>query len=350
MASRDAERIEAAAARIGALPVVFDSADLDAVDGVVDAVERELGPIDVYVANTGGPPTGDDPLGFSRAEWEAAYRTLVLSPMAFVSRLLPAMRERGWGRVVGVSSSTVREPLPHNQLSNAHRPGLVSAFKILARQVGGGRRDPQQRAAGADRDRPAVRQRGLARGGRGRGARDGAGRPGGDGRGDRRRGRVPVLRAGVVHHRDDAARRRRAAAHPSELGTSGTPRRWLAAAGVRRRRGRARGDLLEQPLGDDGVGDPGAARGCGGRGDGDRGRSPARARGLGAGGVRRGVALVGEEGLRAVGGPAEFRGCRGRLAALQRARRARELSVVRRCGVEMGRVTSGGPSVRGFPR
>jgi len=134
VASRDAGRIEAAAARIGAVPIVFDSQELDAVDGVVDAVERELGPIDVYVANTGGPPTSDDPLAFSRAEWEAAYRSLVLSPMAFISRLLPAMRERGWGRIVGVSSLTVREPLPNNQLSNAHRPGLVSAFKVLATQ------------------------------------------------------------------------------------------------------------------------------------------------------------------------------------------------------------------------
>ena len=135
VASRDPARIEAAAARIGALPVIFDSEDLDAVDGVVDRVERDLGPVDIYVANTGGPPAGDDPLGFSREEWEAAHRTLVLSPMAFIERVLPGMRERGWGRVLGISSSAVREPLPHIQLSNAHRPGLVAAFKILAKRA-----------------------------------------------------------------------------------------------------------------------------------------------------------------------------------------------------------------------
>ena len=134
VASRDPERIGAAAARIGAFPVVFDADDLDAVGGVVDAVERELGPVDVYVANTGGPPAGDDPLGFTREQWEAAHRTLVLSPMAFLERLLPGMRARGWGRVVAVSSMTVREPLPNLQLSNAHRSGLVAAFKILARE------------------------------------------------------------------------------------------------------------------------------------------------------------------------------------------------------------------------
>jgi 3-oxoacyl-[acyl-carrier protein] reductase len=113
---------------------VFDSADLDAVPGVIDEVESALGPIDVYVANTGGPPAGPDPLAFSREQWEAAHRTLVLSPMAFLERLLPAMAARGWGRVVAVSSSAIREPLASIQLSNAHRPGLVAAFKVLAKR------------------------------------------------------------------------------------------------------------------------------------------------------------------------------------------------------------------------
>ncbi len=133
VASRDTERIADAATAIGAHPVVLDSGDLDAIPGVLEAVEAALGPVDVYVANTGGPPAGPDPLGFSRAQWERAHRTLVLSPMAFLERLLPGMRERGWGRVVAVGSSASREPLAALQLSNAHRPGLVAAFKILAR-------------------------------------------------------------------------------------------------------------------------------------------------------------------------------------------------------------------------
>jgi 3-oxoacyl-[acyl-carrier protein] reductase len=55
--------------------------------------------------------------------------------MAFLERLLPGMRERRWGRVVAVSSMAVREPIPGLQLSNAHRPGLIAAFKVLARRV-----------------------------------------------------------------------------------------------------------------------------------------------------------------------------------------------------------------------
>lgn len=137
MASRSAERIEAAAAEVGAgaRGYAFDSGDLDAVPALVERVEADFGPVDVYVANTGGPPASPDPLAFPREQWEAAHRTLVLSPVAFLQRLLPGMRERGFGRVVGVGSMAVREPIDALQLSNAHRPGLVAAFKVLARQA-----------------------------------------------------------------------------------------------------------------------------------------------------------------------------------------------------------------------
>jgi 3-oxoacyl-[acyl-carrier protein] reductase len=135
VAARDEGRVRDAADRIGGHGMVFDSDELDAVPGVVASVEEALGPIDVYIANTGGPPAGADPLGFTREQWEAAHRTLVLSPMAFLTRLLPGMRARGWGRVVAVGSMSVREPIAALQLSNAHRPGLVAAFKILAKQA-----------------------------------------------------------------------------------------------------------------------------------------------------------------------------------------------------------------------
>jgi 3-oxoacyl-[acyl-carrier protein] reductase len=135
IAARSRDTVEETARRIGATGYVFDSDDLDAVPGLIAEVESALGPIDIYIANTGGPPMGPDPLAFPREQWEAAHRTLVLSPMAFLERLLPGMRERGWGRVLAVSSSSVREPIPTIQLSNAHRPGLLATFKILARRV-----------------------------------------------------------------------------------------------------------------------------------------------------------------------------------------------------------------------
>jgi 3-oxoacyl-[acyl-carrier protein] reductase len=134
IASRSAERIEAAAAEIGARGYRFDADDPSTAPALVDQIQADLGPIDVYVANTGGPPAGPDPLAFTTEQWEGAHRSLVLAPMAFLERLLPEMAERGFGRVVAVGSSTVLEPVDNLQLSNAHRPGLVAAFKVLARQ------------------------------------------------------------------------------------------------------------------------------------------------------------------------------------------------------------------------
>jgi 3-oxoacyl-[acyl-carrier protein] reductase len=133
-----AEALEAEGARVAVAArssesFPFDSADLGAVDGLVDAVEARLGPVDVYVANTGGPPPGADPLGFTDEQWEAAHRSLVVSPMAILRRIVPGMRARGFGRVVAVSSSAAREPLEGLQLSNANRPGLLAALKLLAR-------------------------------------------------------------------------------------------------------------------------------------------------------------------------------------------------------------------------
>jgi 3-oxoacyl-[acyl-carrier protein] reductase len=133
LTSRSTDRAEEVAGQIGGCGYAFDSDDLDAVPGLIDAVERDLGPIDVYVANTGGPPAGD-PLEFTREQWEAAQRTLLLSPMAILQRLIPGMSDRGFGRVVAIGSMAVREPIDALQLSNAHRPGLVAAFKVLARQ------------------------------------------------------------------------------------------------------------------------------------------------------------------------------------------------------------------------
>ncbi len=134
IASRSRERIDATAAKIGATGFVWDTADVDAAAGLLDTVARELGPVDVLVTNTGGPPRGD-PLGFARADWEAAYRSLVLAPMALVEHALPGMRARGFGRIVNVASTSVREPIAGLMLSSSHRAAMVTAFKTIALEV-----------------------------------------------------------------------------------------------------------------------------------------------------------------------------------------------------------------------
>lgn len=133
--SRSRERIDATAAEIGAAGFAHDTDDLDAVGRLVREVVDGLGPIDILVTSTGGPPPDVNPLGFSREQWETAYRSLVLSPMAFIEHVLPGMRARGWGRILNVASISVREPISVLMLSNSHRSATVAAFKTIARDV-----------------------------------------------------------------------------------------------------------------------------------------------------------------------------------------------------------------------
>lgn len=126
---------EQAASELGVAGFAWDTEDLDAAARLLRDVEGRLGPIDVLVCNTGGPPAGASSLEFSREQWEAAYRSLVLGPMALIERVVPGMRRRGWGRILNVVSTTVREPVPNLMLSNTHRAGMLAAFKTVSSEV-----------------------------------------------------------------------------------------------------------------------------------------------------------------------------------------------------------------------
>jgi 3-oxoacyl-[acyl-carrier protein] reductase len=135
ISSRSAERIEAAAERIGARGFVHDAGDAVAAPALVRRVEAELGPVEILVASTGGPPGGADALAFTLDQWRAAYETLVLGTIALVRAVMPGMQARRWGRVLSLSSSVAREPSPILVLSSGHRAGLLAALKTIARQV-----------------------------------------------------------------------------------------------------------------------------------------------------------------------------------------------------------------------
>lgn len=138
ISSRSPERLAEAAAEVGEGTVVLaaDSADLDAVAALPSKVAAALGPVEILVVNTGGPPMGGA-LEHEVAEWEAAYRSLVLSPKVLADAVVPGMRKRGSGRIVNVGSSSTREPIPFLNLSNAHRMAAVGFLKTLAGEVAG---------------------------------------------------------------------------------------------------------------------------------------------------------------------------------------------------------------------
>lgn len=135
VSSRSLERTRPVAEEVGGEAFAWDSADVDGATRLLGEVEERLGPVEVLVCNTGGPPAGPDPLAFPRAQWEDAYRTLVLAPMALVEGVVPGMRERGWGRVLNVVSVSAIEPIADLMLSNVHRASMLASFKTLSREV-----------------------------------------------------------------------------------------------------------------------------------------------------------------------------------------------------------------------
>jgi 3-oxoacyl-[acyl-carrier protein] reductase len=138
IASRSLDRLEEAAAEIGerATPFVADASDMQRLAALPGEVAAALGPVDILVVNTGGPPFGGA-LDHGLEEWEEAYRSLVLAPRVLAEAVVPGMRERGWGRIVNVGSNTTREPNPALNLSNAHRMAAVGFLKTLAGEVAG---------------------------------------------------------------------------------------------------------------------------------------------------------------------------------------------------------------------
>ena len=138
LAARTLDHLDAVADSLDAETATFsvDSRDLERLGELPAAVGERLGPIDILVVNTGGPPPGGA-LETSEEQWLDAYRELVLAPRTLVEATIPEMRERGWGRIVNVASSSVREPIPGLALSNAHRMATVGLFKTLATEVAG---------------------------------------------------------------------------------------------------------------------------------------------------------------------------------------------------------------------
>jgi 3-oxoacyl-[acyl-carrier protein] reductase len=139
IAGRSRERIEEAAAAIGAEATGFeaDTGDLDRMRALPGEVADRLGePATILVLNTGGPPQGGA-LEHPLEDWEAAFRSLVLAPRLLVEGALPAMRAAGFGRIVNVGSSTTREPIPTLNLSNSLRLAAIGFLKTLAREVAG---------------------------------------------------------------------------------------------------------------------------------------------------------------------------------------------------------------------
>jgi 3-oxoacyl-[acyl-carrier protein] reductase len=122
-------------AGVKALPVVWDLNELDRIESAVTEVERTLGPVDILVNNTGGPPP-TPAAGQDSAVWRTSFEQMILSVIALTDRVLPGMRERGWGRILTSTSSGALSPIPNLGLSNTLRASLHAWSKTIADEVG----------------------------------------------------------------------------------------------------------------------------------------------------------------------------------------------------------------------
>ena len=119
---------------VRALAVRWDLADLSVIDANIAAVEASLGPVDILINNTGGPPP-TTASGQSPDLWTAQFQAMVASVIATTDRVLPGMIGRRWGRIITSTSSGVIAPIANLAISNALRLSLVGWSKTLAREV-----------------------------------------------------------------------------------------------------------------------------------------------------------------------------------------------------------------------
>lgn len=138
--SRDAHAVHATVDQLGGLGatasgLAADVSRADDLDRVFAHVDDRHGRLDALVVNAGGPPPGtfedlDD------GAWERGYQLTLMSAVRSMRAAMPRMRASGYGRIVVLGSSSVRQPLPGLVLSNAYRPALVGIVKSLAVELG----------------------------------------------------------------------------------------------------------------------------------------------------------------------------------------------------------------------
>lgn len=140
VASRDGEACTVAAEAIAAdhgveaHGVACDMADLAAVDAVAAFADTAFGGVDILVNNTGGPPFG--PVSQVESDtWRASFEAMFVSVTRLTGHVLPGMRERGWGRILLVTSTGVVEPIPTLGISNSIRIALTNWAKTLSFEI-----------------------------------------------------------------------------------------------------------------------------------------------------------------------------------------------------------------------
>lgn len=141
MCARGEAALEDAAAEVkrqtGAevLALVADASRAADISRVVAEANRAFGGVDILVANVGGPPPGPFE-AMTDEQWKTAFEQVHLSTVRFIRAVLPDMKQKKWGRILAIQSSSVKQPVEGLVLSNGIRPGIAGMFKTLANELG----------------------------------------------------------------------------------------------------------------------------------------------------------------------------------------------------------------------
>ena len=136
MLARTPARLEQAAAGVAnAIPIAGDVRDQATIEQAVERTAAERGRLDIIVNNAGGPPPGTFESTPAEA-WAEAFELSLNSAVRLTRVALPHLKASGRGRIVNITSWSVREPIPNLMLSNAIRPGVVGWAKTLSQELG----------------------------------------------------------------------------------------------------------------------------------------------------------------------------------------------------------------------
>ncbi len=136
LCGRSAEGIASATEALGDEAVILraDVSGADGVSGFAREALARVGPPDVLVVNAGGPPS----LAFADIDddqWQSAFELTLMSAVRLCRTVLPTMRERGFGRIVFITSLTVKQPLERMALSNSLRAGVTALCKTIVAEA-----------------------------------------------------------------------------------------------------------------------------------------------------------------------------------------------------------------------
>jgi 3-oxoacyl-[acyl-carrier protein] reductase len=138
--ARHPEALEATAAELRALgadvlALPVDVTQAEAIARWVAATQARFGTIDIAVTNTGGPPAGPF-AALTDEQWQSGVDSTLMNVVRLCRLVLPGMQERGWGRIVHITSFVAKEPVALLTVSSTLRAGLSALTKTLATQVG----------------------------------------------------------------------------------------------------------------------------------------------------------------------------------------------------------------------